>query len=51
VHPTTAAALPAINTVAQTPAVTGALNGSGGDGWGAPVAGFGIMWIAQVPMI
>jgi hypothetical protein len=51
VQPTTAAALPAISTVGQTPTVTGALNGSGGDGCGTPVAGLGMMWIGHVPMI
>src|ERR1700674_211976 len=50
-QPTTAAALPAISTVGQTPKVTGALNGSGGDGCGTPVAGLGMMWIGHVPMI
>ena len=46
-----AAAFPAISTVGQTPTLTGALNGSGGDGWGTPVAGLGMVWIAHVPMI
>jgi hypothetical protein len=44
----TAAALPPIVTFGARPVVSGAANGIGGDGWGAPVAGFGIMCIAQV---
>lgn len=51
VHPTTAAGLPAISTVGHTPIVIGALNGSGGDGCGIPVAGLGMMWIGHCPVI
>jgi len=49
-QPTTAAGLPPIITVATVPVVIGALNGNGGPGWGAPVAGFGIWWIAHWPV-
>ena len=42
--------LAADDTVGHTPMVTGALNGSGGEGCGTPVAGLGMMWIG-IPMI
>ncbi len=47
----TAAGLPPMRTLATVPIVNGAANGIGGPGCGAPVAGFGIMWIAHVPVI
>ena len=49
-QPTTAAALPPIITVATVPIVIGALNGIGGPGCGMPLAGFGIWWMAHVPV-
>ncbi len=49
-QPTTAAGLPPIITVATVPVVIGALNGIGGPGWGAPLVGFGIWWIAHEPV-
>ena len=47
-EPITAAGLPPIITVGSSPDVIGALNGIGGPGWGAPVAGFGIWWIGAL---
>ena len=49
-QPTTAAGLPPIITVGTVPIVIGALNGIGGPGWGTPLAGFGIWWMAQLPV-
>jgi hypothetical protein len=43
--------LPPTWTVAQVPVLTGALNGIGGPGCGAPEAGFGTRWIAQVAVM
>src|SRR5207302_11369850 len=48
--PITAAALPPISTVPTSPCSSGAENGTGGDGWGAPVAGLGIMWLGHCPV-
>src|SRR5262245_64809335 len=50
-QPMTAAGLPPISTVACVPIVIGALNGIGGPGCGTPLAGFGIWWIAQGPVM
>jgi hypothetical protein len=49
--PIVAAGLPPISTLATVLAVTGALNGIGGPGWGTPDAGLGIWWIAHIPVI
>src|SRR5262245_55846165 len=50
--PCTAAGLPPISTLVARLCVSGAENGSGpGVGCGAPVAGLGIWWIAQLPLI
>src|SRR4026208_2298787 len=46
--PTTSTGLPATRTAPHAPGVTGAENGIGGPGCGAPLAGLGIRWIAQV---
>src|ERR1700732_5323617 len=48
--PTTTAGVPPISTLWHTPRVTGAANGSGGAGCGAPLAGLGIRCIGHVPV-
>ena len=49
-EPTTQAGFPSISTVATVPIVSGAENGIGGAGDGAPRAA-GIRWIGQMPVI
>src|SRR5690348_3521271 len=49
-EPMTAAGLPPISTVGTVPTVSGAENGSGGDGAGAPRAA-GIWWIGHMPVM
>lgn len=50
-EPMTAAGLPPIITFETRPETSGALKGIGGPGWGAPDAGLGIWWMAQVPVM
>jgi hypothetical protein len=50
-EPITAAALPPMSTFVSSPCDSGAENGTGGDGCGAPLAGLGIWWMAHVPVM
>src|SRR5829696_8909463 len=50
-EPATAANLPPIITVVASPWISGAENGMGGPGCGAPVAALGIWWPLHVAVI